>query len=239
MKDFATRWRERLIPLLLGMLLAGGAGAATHALVDREGGPVEVVLTSTPQHLDLEALRTLVADQVDAGLALIDLELLRADVEAFDWVASASVKRSWPDRLVLAIQEHVPRARLEDGRFLTEAGAVIALTGVPDAERLPHLAVSEAHALEAMAAFEQVRDGLASTRLVPETLARDARGSWTLMGEGGTAFRLGKDDPATHLERLRESVLPALGARITRVAYVDLRYGNGFAVGWNDAQEGE
>ena len=80
MKDFATRWRERLLPLLLGMLLAGGAGAATHVLVDREGGVAEVAISPVPQHLEVRRLQALVAKHVDARLARIDLELLRAVV---------------------------------------------------------------------------------------------------------------------------------------------------------------
>lgn len=238
MKDFATRWRERLLPLLLGMLLAGGAGAATHALVEREGGVTEVTLAAKPQRLDIDALRAVVSSHLGEGLALIDLAVLRAEIEAMDWVASASLKRSWPDRLVLSIQEHKPRARLDDGRFLTEAGAVVALDGVVDADRLPYLAVAPAHAKEALAAFERLRDGLTGTRLRPASLKRDTRGSWTLIGEDGAAFRLGKEAPETQLERLRDAVLPALGARIERVAYVDMRYGNGFAVGWDDSARG-
>jgi cell division protein FtsQ len=238
MKDFATRWRERLLPLLLGMLLAGGAGAATHVLVDREGGVAEVAISPVPQHLEVRRLQALVAKHVDARLARIDLELLRAEIEALDWVASAAVRRSWPDRLEIDLVEHEPRARLGDGRFLTAAGEVVALDGVPDAEALPRLDVAPAHAETALAAFETLREGLAGTRLTPEAIARDARGSWTLIDRRGAAFRLGKGAPEAHLERLRDAVVPALGARIARVAYVDMRYGNGFAVGWDDSAEG-
>ena len=55
MKDFTTRWRERLLPLLLGMLLAGGAGAATHVLVEREGGVAEIAAVSYT-HLTLPTI---------------------------------------------------------------------------------------------------------------------------------------------------------------------------------------
>ena len=237
MKDFTTRWRVRLLPLLLGMLLAGGAGAATHVLVEREGGVAEIAVSPSPQHLDVERLRDLVAEHVDARLALIDLELLRAEIEALDWVASARVRRAWPDRLEIHLDEHEPRARLDDGRFLTAAGEVVALEGVADADALPQLDTDAVHAEAALEAFETLRDGLAATRLTPMTLARDARGSWTLIDQHGAAFRLGKGAPEAHLERLRDAVVPALGARIERVAYVDMRYGNGFAVGWDDSAE--
>lgn len=238
MKDFATRWRERLLPLLLGMLLAGGAGAATHVLVEREGAVAEIAVSPTPQHLDVAQLRELVAEHVDSRLALIDLELLRAEIEALDWVASAGVRRSWPDRLEIELEEHEPRARLRDGRFLTATGEVVALEGVADADALPRLDTDAAHAEAALAAFEALHEGLAGTRLTPTAIARDARGSWTLIDHRGAAFRLGKGAPQGHLERLRDAVVPALGARIERVAYVDMRYGNGFAVGWDDSAEG-
>ncbi|MCK5768992.1 cell division protein FtsQ/DivIB [Algiphilus sp.] len=234
MIDLRSDWRGGLIPLLAGMLLAGGAGAATHAIVERDEGVTRLVLPEVPRHVDGAELRALVRRHDAGGLATVDLAALRADIEAIDWVASAGVRRSWPDGLVVRIREHRPVARMGGGRYLTAAGRVVTLEAVASAEALPLLGVDEAHAANAFDALTALRDGLSATALAPAEIRRDARGSWTLVDTAGVSFRLGKGDPVTQLPRLRDAVAPALGGRLERVAYVDLRYGNGFAVGWDD-----
>ena len=66
----------------------------------------------------------------------------------------------------------------------------------------------------------------------------DERGAWSLVLGGGQEIRLGRRDVDERLERFFDVVAPALAAEMPRVQYVDLRYTNGFAVGWRPAAEG-
>ena len=51
---------------------------------------------------------------------------------------------------------------------------------------------------------------------------------------GDQEIRLGRRDIDERLYRFFDVVAPALANELKRVAYVDLRYTNGFAVGWRD-----
>ena len=57
------------------------------------------------------------------------------------------------------------------------------------------------------------------------------------MLEGGPELRLGRRDVGERLERSFAVVTPALAGELERVRYVDLRYTNGFAVGWTGSGE--
>jgi cell division protein FtsQ len=70
--------------------------------------------------------------------------------------------------------------------------------------------------------------------LTLEKLELDERGSWRLVLGSGQEIRLGRRDIDERLYRFFRFVAPALADKLTRVAYVDLRYTNGFAVGWRD-----
>jgi cell division protein FtsQ len=62
----------------------------------------------------------------------------------------------------------------------------------------------------------------------------DARGAWELtVGNNGARVRLGRQDVAARLERFIAIASPVVATRGTDVSYVDLRYSNGFSIGWN------
>jgi cell division protein FtsQ len=79
-----------------------------------------------------------------------------------------------------------------------------------------------------------VRGKLADAGLTLDTLELDERGAWLLTLGGGQEIRLGRRDIDERLYRFFDVVAPALAADFQRVEYVDLRYTNGFAVGWRE-----
>jgi cell division protein FtsQ len=70
-------------------------------------------------------------------------------------------------------------------------------------------------------------------------LGVDERGAWRLVLRGGQEIRLGRRDIDERLYRFFHVVTPALTAVLPRVEYVDLRYTNGFAVGWRGGPPGD
>jgi cell division protein FtsQ len=66
-------------------------------------------------------------------------------------------------------------------------------------------------------------------------LSVDARGAATVELDNGIEVRLGREDATERLARFSALALPALAAKLATVAYVDMRYTNGFAVGWKTA----
>jgi cell division protein FtsQ len=61
----------------------------------------------------------------------------------------------------------------------------------------------------------------------------DARGAWELTLGTGALVRLGRQDVPARLERFIAIASSVVAARGADVSYVDLRYSNGFSVGWN------
>src|SRR5690606_1773244 len=60
----------------------------------------------------------------------------------------------------------------------------------------------------------------------------DPRGAWQLTLANGVQVRLGRQDVQERLQRFLKVASPLVAARSTEVSYVDLRYSNGFSVGW-------
>jgi cell division protein FtsQ len=63
-------------------------------------------------------------------------------------------------------------------------------------------------------------------------LELDARGAWNLTLDNGVVVRLGRRQIDDRFERFMLAAAKLVSQRATDINYVDMRYSNGFAVGW-------
>jgi cell division protein FtsQ len=60
----------------------------------------------------------------------------------------------------------------------------------------------------------------------------DARGAWELDLSTGVTVRLGRRQVDERLERFLDLAAPVVQSRAEEVGFVDMRYSNGFSIGW-------
>ena len=63
------------------------------------------------QHVNREQVQFIVAREMKGNFFTLDLNRTRAAFEKLPWVRNVNVRRRWPDRLEVAIEEHVVLAR--------------------------------------------------------------------------------------------------------------------------------
>ena len=118
--------------------------------------------------------------------------------------------------------------------MLSTEGVVFAPGQQPLPEHLPQLDGAPGREHEVMRTYGALVDRLSETPLALAGLSEDARGEWTATTRQGVILKLGRTAPLDQAVRLKNIVLPALAGRIEQVHHIDLRYDNGFAVGWRD-----
>ncbi|NIO43256.1 MAG: FtsQ-type POTRA domain-containing protein, partial [Burkholderiales bacterium] len=62
-------------------------------------------------HVTREQVRTIVVDELRGTFFTIDLQGAQTAFEKLPWVRRVDIRRRWPDRLVVAIEEHRELAR--------------------------------------------------------------------------------------------------------------------------------
>ncbi len=235
-RDRARPGRGRLtaLPLALALVLAWAALAA-HPWWDDAAGAVGtgvqrqlgLVLAELEIHgtarVDAPAVRAALDVAAGTPLLTVDLTAARGRIEALGWVATASVRREWPDRLVVGLREHEPRALWlgAGGPALVAAGgAMLPVPASDAADGLPRLVGAGSPP-----AVEPILRALATT---PELLSRLERlervggRRWRLWLAPGVRVELPPGDAAGALARLAEH--QAATALLDRaVAVVDLR----------------
>jgi cell division protein FtsQ len=66
-------------------------------------------------------------------------------------------------------------------------------------------------------------------------LRLDERGAWEMDLDSGVTVRLGRREVDARLDRFIRAAAQVVAHRASEVVYVDMRYSNGFAIGWRTA----
>jgi cell division protein FtsQ len=229
-------WRGRLktafVVVLLGAALLGLFRGA-QLVLDRPAR--NLVVEGTFQRVTPLQIEAAVMNGHDAGFVSTDLGELRRRVKAIDWVDRVNVGRSWPDTLIVRVTEHQAAARWGENGLLNVRGELFTEQAQHGFPELPRLAGPRGSEREVARRYLAVRGKLAEADLTLQSLSMDERGAWLLVLGSGQEIRLGRRDIDERLYRFFDVVAPALANELKRVAYVDLRYTNGFAVGWREA----
>src|SRR5450830_1789868 len=181
-------------------------------------------------------LRAGVIGKFKGNFFTTNLEQVRTAFESVPWVRRATVRREWPDQLIVAIEEHEPLGTWgEDGRLLSVKGDVFTanLAEAEEDHELPQFSGPEGSEKEVLTRYGELRKWFAPAQLVPESLALSSRYAWTVTLDNGMSVALGREQtPTTLRETIQRlvSIWPQLASRVQNVENIDMRYQNGLAL---------
>lgn len=181
-------------------------------------------------HHSSQLLQKTISERLRGGILSADLGDLKAAAERLPWVGHASVRRVWPDRLRVSVQEHRPIARWNSDGLVTAEGVVFRPQSGTMPAGLPLLEADDKRAPEVAKRYLAWRDRLMLVGHLIQALSVDPRGDWQLELVMGTELRLGTGVIEERLARFIASAPQIEAAGQPKV--VDLRYANGFSVQW-------
>jgi cell division protein FtsQ len=215
---------------LVGVATLAFTAAAVWGLLHSSLFPVREAELATPlRHTSRAQVEAALRAGVRGNFFAASPTEVRAALEALPWVRRASVRRVWPDRLVLALEEHEALASWADEALVNRHGELFA--GRPQ-EKLPLFVGPSGTERELTLRYARFSEAVAPLGARVERVVLTARYAWQLRLEGGLDIMLGRDAEAAE-QRLRRfvAVYPhAVHAAAGKHDYVDLRYPNGFAL---------
>jgi cell division protein FtsQ len=142
-------------------------------------------------------------------------------------VRKADVRRQWPDRLEVRLEEHEPLARWGTMGLVNVQGEIFVATygGL-----LPVFNGPAGASKEMAIQYAYFRKSLEPLGQKPVQVNVSPRRAWSLRIEDGMMIELGRNDLENRLARFVQNYGRAAAMLERRVDYVDLRYTNGFAV---------
>ncbi len=219
-----------LAVLMTAGLWLGQRSMFTLAQVDVEPAPGTVL-----RHAQSAQLRRSAQMVARGSFFGVELDAVRAGFEAVPWVRHASVRRVWPNRLQVEIEEHRPMAVWGESQLVNTFGEVYNASVVEAEREAPLPQFSGPPGSEAMVVrrYEELRLWLADIGRVPDIVTLSPRYAWTVVLDDDTTLMLGRDQGVPIEERVKRfaAVYPGVQARLDRKAeLIDLRYPNGFAI---------
>jgi cell division protein FtsQ len=192
----------------------------------------DVVVTAPLARADAAHVEAVLRGELHGTFFTLDLDAARVALREVPWVKRVGLRRQWPARLEVTIDEFSPLARWNEAALVDDDGEVFAADYNGE---LPQFTGPEGRAVEIANRYREFRDVLAPIGLALTGIRLTPRGSWSVTAaheHGALAIELGRNEPSQRLVRLAGTWPRTIGALMragTSVDYVDLRYRAGFA----------
>jgi cell division protein FtsQ len=230
------RWRlpdldwARIGSTALGAAAVTALAAVLAVALDRPMRRVEV--DGAFQRVSPLDVEQVVRTRLTGGFVTANLEALRRAIEALPWVDRARVQRRWPDGLAVQVTEQMASARWGATGLLNARGELFLRDGRHLPPELPRLEGPDGTERPVAELFFQLQPRLLEAGLRMSALRLDPRGAWELDLANGVTVRFGRRQLQERIERFLKVGAPVVAGRPNDIGYLDMRYSNGFSVGW-------
>ena len=208
---------------VLGMLYA-----ALFAVVHLPIFPLrEVKVEGQLNHVSREQIQLIVAKHLKGNFFTLDLIKARDAFEKLPWARNVSLRRRWPDKLEVSIEEHQALARWGSIALVNTHGELYHAASGSD---LPIFYGPGDGVIEVASQYSEFSKALKLANLEISTIALTPRRAWQVATSNGMVMELGRVEMQLRLERFADVYTTTIAALNKKISYADLRYPNGFAV---------
>lgn len=209
-----------------------------------------IEITGSHEFVTSEQVSSALQQYAEGDFFNMEIEAAREALLALPWVREVSLRREWPDRLMIKLREQQAVARWGDvnsasgsqypkgtpSALLNEQGQSFAgleqLTQV-EGESLPELSGPEGYQQRVLAEYAALSETLGAYDLAVNSLALDARDAWRMSLSNGMQVLFLQRNKEAAMERLATVLSVFDEAKLQQARKVDLRYSNGFAIEWS------
>ena len=235
-------WRPKLITILsLGFI---GLYSYNSINFDEILPIASVKIEGEFDFLNNELLQSHALPVVKGGFFNVDLSKVRGALIDLPWVENVSVRRQWPDALLVRVIEQKPVVLWGDNGVISAKGELFLPKKYPRL-KLPHLSGPDGQHEMMLGELSRMQAWLLETGLYIKNIELNARRSWILTMTSGMELRLGREQMHERLNRFVSVYKETLEAKMSKnnsfkkagrvIKYIDMRYTNGLAVAWKEA----
>lgn len=224
-----------------GVCVAALAGGAAWAVRHPVFSIAHITVQGDTVHNNDVTLRANVASRLQGNFFTLDLTQARTAFESVPWVRKAVVKREFPNRLRVTLEEHRSAGFWgvdSESRLVNSFGEVFeANAGDAASQELPRLVGPDGQGAQVLEAYRNLNALFIPLDATIEELELTGRGGWRMQLDGGAEIELGRGTAQELVARTQKftqtftQVLSAYQrAGLDRIESVDLRHNQGYAI---------
>lgn len=226
-------WGSWLLLIFAILVFVFGSYALYQRFMHAEIEHIDVVGVSAPAQ---QALIQHIKADTASGYFTTDLEQIRDHALGLSWVDRVVVSRAWPNAIVLRVTPRHAVARWGTGRYLSDDGVVFKPVQRFDHQNLPLLHGPHSQSRMMMTKYRDINQMFRPMDMRLKELYLTERMTWFMQFDNGIRLIVDQDQTMGKLQRLSEIAKTDLGLVWDNIAGIDLRYRNGLAVQWKNAQ---
>lgn len=163
-----------------------------------------------------------------------DIAELKEQVSALPWVAAVTIKRQWPDTLLLEMVERKAQYRWGKSALVDADGNRFARPAQGFFDDLPLLVGMDGSEKTLILAYQQLLHALGDDawQLPVESLQLNQYLSWELHLSDGLVVKFGRDNYTRRMKRFVQAYHAGRLPTFSHLEVLDFRYFSGFAVRW-------
>lgn len=232
MWDNAPLLRSIANALFACSVLATLYGAVHYAVHMPKLLPIKSVrLSAAPEHVAAAAVLESVRHEVRGNFFTVDIDSLRQTLEKLPWVRRVSIRREFPNRLAVQLEEYKAIAHWNDEALINSQGVVFV---AETTQKLPRFIGTDGSSAEVAQRYAKFSEQLAPLHLQVTQLSLSPRHAWQLHLSNDMVVELGREAMDERLARFVAVQKTDAWRNTEGVKYVDMRYRNGFAVRQED-----
>lgn len=226
----------KLRALFLMLLLAGAGWFAWQRLeghADAISKPIRYVrIQGAFQYISKDRVKDVLGPEMKRGFYHADMNAIHRAISGLPLVDKVDVKRVWPDAVHIKITEHKPVVRWGDSQLLNKQGDLLTPESIEPFHNLPLITGPQGQERKLLEIMKGVYIVLKDKALQLAEFHVTDRRAWRIKLANGLEMQLGNKAPLENMQRFLKTMDLIGEPQITKMASVDTRYPNGFAVTW-------
>ena len=162
----------------------------------------------------------------------MDINYLREKIEKIDWVKNVIIRRSYPDEVKIYIEEHIPVAIWNNDYYLDEFGKMFSANNINS--DLP-LIVSRSNRNNIIFKYftllsKSILDNEIDDKVIK--IQENEIRSLSVFFSSGIKVEFGSSNITDKINIFFKAYKTLNSSDLKKIRYIDMRYSNGFSVGW-------
>lgn len=210
-----------------------GIGWQQFQSTDAVSKPIRYVrIEGAFQYTDKEKLKELLTPEMMRGFYHANVDTITHLIADMPLVEKVDVDRIWPDSVHIRIQEQKPIVRWGEKAVLNKWGDVLVPESIDEFKNLPLITGPEGQARKLLEIMKGVYIVLMDKSLHLAEFHVNERRAWHIKLANGIEMELGRKAPLENLQRFLKTMDLLGDEQIAKIAAIDMRYPNGYAVTW-------
>lgn len=192
-----------------------------------------IEIQSALEKVDKDDVRTIAINYMHDGFFTVNLTAFESQLNDIPWVFRATIKRQWPNRVVINIVEQQPYFRWGESHLINKYGEKFFVGDVTEYKHMPLLVGVDGREQTLISLYYKFSDGFKQVGGAVISFKEDARYDKEIKLANGIIINLGRGHTDKQIQRCLSSFAMLSKSERDAIASIDLRHSNGFAVRWN------